>query len=398
MADARKWLGINWEINLTSGWGILGLNLAEQAELNGRLAVVPLAPTGNIDLFSNEQRQVLAKVFERERVARLSLSQDRTRQYQCAFPVIQGLGNRLVYVTPGGMERIGGTVNLAIVFFEDTQLGEKASERSKKFERIFAGSNWNTHVLRKNGISNVATFLQGVDLSRFNQAQRPKALGNRFMVFSGGKLEYRKAQDIAVAAFREFYQKHPDAVLVTVWYNPLPATMATMHEKGHVHGSPVFDHQRRADIAGWLEANGIPRSACYDVGSVPNNLMPDVYSQVDVAVFPNRCEGGTNLVAMECLACGVPTILSANTGHLDLVDERHCYPLVKQGPVQPVYPFQGTEGWGESDVDETVEMLERVYSHRQEAQKRGAAAARFMQDWSWKKRFEEFVKHLEAFS
>ena len=41
--------------------------------------------------------------------------------------------------------------------------------------------------------------------------------------------------------------------------------------------------------------------------------------QADLAVFPNRCEGGTNLVAMEAIACGVPTVLSANSGHLDLL-------------------------------------------------------------------------------
>ena len=51
----------------------------------------------------------------------------------------------------------------------------------------------------------------------------------------------------------------------------------------------------------------------------PNVGMPHVLHEADVALFPNRAEGGTNLVAMECLASGIPTILSANTGHLDLL-------------------------------------------------------------------------------
>ncbi len=171
--------------------------------------------------------------------------------------------------------------------------------------------------------------------------------------------------------------------------------MVGIDRQGHVTGSPSVDPQGVIDIAGWLEANGIPRSAGRDIGLVPNQLMPSVYRQVDVAVLPNRCEGGTNLVAMECLACGIPTILSSNTGHLDLVDERHCYPLSRQGPVRPVPPFQGTDGWGESDVAEVVGMLERVYQDRAEGAKRGAAAVRFMQDWTWRKRFEELVAHLQ---
>jgi hypothetical protein len=44
--------------------------------------------------------------------------------------------------------------------------------------------------------------------------------------------------------------------------------------------------------------------------------MPQILREIDVAVVPNRFEGGTNLVAMECMACGMPVILSANTGYL----------------------------------------------------------------------------------
>lgn len=123
--------------------------------------------------------------------------------------------------------------------------------------------------------------------------------------------------------------------------------------------------------------------------------MPKVQAQADVAVFPNRCEGGTNLMAMECLASGLPTILSANTGHLDLIDERHCYPLTSQDRVDVVAPFGGTEGWGESNVDEVLDLLDRVYHERTEAEKRGAAAAQFMRDWTWGRRYEQLLAYLE---
>ena len=58
--------------------------------------------------------------------------------------------------------------------------------------------------------------------------------------------------------------------------------------------------------------------------------MPEVLREVDVAVFPNRCEGGTNLVAMEALASGLTCILSKNTGHLDLIRADNCLPLATQ--------------------------------------------------------------------
>ena len=54
-------------------------------------------------------------------------------------------------------------------------------------------------------------------------------------------------------------------------------------------------------------------------GLLNSAQMASLLKQADIAVFPNRCEGGTNLVAMEAIACGIPTVLSANSGHLDLM-------------------------------------------------------------------------------
>lgn len=394
-AAKKKWLGLNWQINPNTGWGVLGLNLALQAELDRRRTPVPLVPTLYPEWLISQHGAPLERILAREKIACEILKQDKEGRCHCEFPVLHSLGNWLGVEGVGDpTQRVVGTINLGIIFFENSQVSDQARQTSRAFDLILAGSTWNKQVLLKSGISNVETFLQGVDLALFRPA-RNAAKDKAFFIFSGGKLEYRKGQDITVAAFRKFRQRHPDAVLVTAWHNPWPQSIKGIDRSGNVAGSPTVDAEGRIDVAGWLEANGLPRGACHDIGLVPNYLMPGVYSQVDVAVLPNRCEGGTNLVAMECLACGIPTILSANTGHLDLADERHCYPLTKQDPVRPVPPFWGTDGWGESDVDEVVAALERVYQDREDAVKRGAAAARFMEDWSWRKRFEELVGLLE---
>jgi glycosyltransferase involved in cell wall biosynthesis len=111
-----------------------------------------------------------------------------------------------------------------------------------------------------------------------------------------------------------------------------------------------------------------------------------------VAVFPNRAEGGTNLVAMETMAVGVPVIISNNTGHKDIIREKHCYPLRRQS-----YPHaEGEErerGWGESSVDEIVELLEDVYQNREEASRRGKLGSKFIRErFTW----ELAIRHLAA--
>lgn len=135
--------------------------------------------------------------------------------------------------------------------------------------------------------------------------------GDRFVIFSGGKLEYRKGQDILIAAFKIFQKRHSEALLITAWHNLWPQFMAGIEQTGNVVGLPKISQDKRLQITEWLLANDIPTNAVIDVGSIPNYMVGQILREADVAVFTNRCEGGTNLVAMESLACGIPTIISA---------------------------------------------------------------------------------------
>jgi glycosyltransferase involved in cell wall biosynthesis len=105
---------------------------------------------------------------------------------------------------------------------------------------------------------------------------------------------------------------------------------------------------------------------------------------MDAAVFTNRAEGGTNLVAMECMACGIPVILSRNTGHLDLIKDDTCYPLDDQRAVENRWNSVGDVAcWGESQVEEVVERFEQIFADRAAAKERGMRAAAMMQGMTW---------------
>ncbi|MGB3515480.1 MAG: glycosyltransferase, partial [Elainellaceae cyanobacterium] len=153
----------------------------------------------------------------------------------------------------------------------------------------------------------------------------------------------------------------------------------------------------RLQIQAWLAEQGIPADAVVDVGVIPNHLVAPIIREADVALFPNRAEGGTNLAAMESLACGLPTILSANTGHLDLLGDAHCYPLRHQGSVRPTPLNTCVEGWGESDLEEILAYLEQIHGDRPGAQARGQAAAQVMQDWTWERQVQRLMQHLQPF-
>ena len=182
----------------------------------------------------------------------------------------------------------------------------------------------------------------------------------KLVVFSGGKLEYRKGQDIVLKAFSKLASRHDDVVLLTAWRSPSEERFApTVNESGLCEPFVLSNDIGRSTNE-WILRNGIKPEQFISIDATPNRLMPEVFREVDLAVFPNRCEGGTNLVAMEALAYGLPCLISKNTGHLDIIKDANCLPLTLQEPIKKL----GCIDWGESSVDEIVDLMEEVYQDR----------------------------------
>ncbi len=392
--NTKNWLGLNWQLGSATGWGVLGLNMAAVMEKDRRFKPVSFAELGEIKAETNEAAGLVARLNKRSIETRHLIDGKKSGLSRCRFPVIHSLGNNVHFEGLPKMRDFdfAGSINFAICVFEKDYSNDFTFNNAAQFEVVFAGCKWNQAVLKKLGLPNTDLFLHGIDSSIFYP--RPKREQNRFVVFAGGKLEYRKGQDIVVAAFRLFAKRHSDAVLATVWQNPWSISTDELGIAGHVDGSIDVDENGCQKIEEWAVQNGIPPSQIVDLGMVPNSMMSDVYDQASVAVFASRCEGGTNMVAMEAMASGVPCILSANTGHLDLMTEDNCFPLFKQSPLNTQKP-KGISHWRESDVDELVEALERVYHDREEANARGSNGAKFMGDWTWERRTRPLIERIQ---
>jgi len=388
-------LYFDWGVSMLFGWGVYGFNLmrywprvsGSRALCIGQISLETLAGSDALTL-----RALSAPLIESDHL------HNRLQNLGAVQPVLDGvvlhsLGNQM-----GGskLPSLGGPIGSStagVIFFEDTNLPQ-AVDVSRQYSVIIAGSTWCEDILRGKGVDNVTTVIQGVDPALFHPAPSAELFEDRFVIFSGGKLEHRKAQDLVVLAFRAFAERHMEALLVTAWHSPWPFTALT------VNGNPLIQpigllEDGRADSAGWIAANGIDPEQFIDVGSVPNHQMPRILREMDVALFPNRCEGGTNLVAMECMACGIPTILSDNTGHQDLIRTGGTFALTRQTTVSD--PHKGTEGWGESNIEEIVEMLEAVWRDRAAASDRARIGAAAMADSSWRRQIGKLHDSLVAF-
>ncbi len=385
-------IGITWQITDLHGWGVFGLNLSLELARHGPVPPLMISPpyiasptpriNRLLEPYLKEQPDVMQRIEQSADVVRLTDT-----------VLLHSLGNAFMHSPISG--QVQGDINVGFIFFENGDLDDAALERARRYDKIIAGSGWNRDLIRAHGFESCAFVSQGVDLERFKPRTKTKAFGDRFVVFSGGKLELRKGQDTVLMAFKRFHDRHPDALLLSNWHNPWPDTIADMARSPHFQSAPGVNADGSLNLSKWIAEAGIPEDAHRDVGAVPNALLPPIFAEVDVALFANRCEGGTNLVAMETMASGIPCILSANSGHKDIIADGNCYPLHKQTPSPASVDPSGI--WHESDIDEIVEALEQAYSDREAARRRARAGVAFMQGLSWHNQIRQLVGELSEF-
>jgi glycosyltransferase involved in cell wall biosynthesis len=380
----RQTIAIKWGISSFFAWGLFGLNLALQWVRDRDVEPLCASPMDPASLAIDPLRcHLLAPFFDLS--ARFTGQIEPMRDVECTAHMPMLLAFNGDFANPPNAQgvRLSGHPSVGVVVFETARLRADAVARAAALPVIVAASEWNRQVMVAHGLCDVVTVLQGVDPSLFHPAPASGLFGDRFCIFSGGKLEYRKGQDIVLAAFARFSARHADALLITAWQSPWPQVAVSLDRSGLAAPVPPVSGGK-IDIAQWVSASDVDASRVIDLGTIPNAQMAMVLREMDVAVFPNRCEGGTNQVAMECMACGVPVVLSANTGHLDLIDDDVCFALTRQDSLAgDEAGFADVPGWGESSVDELVECLERVFADRAGARARGRQAARRLTDLSW---------------
>jgi glycosyltransferase involved in cell wall biosynthesis len=377
---------LNWQASNTFGWGIGGLYIFSHWSLEGNVQPImgyPIKPEdvmlidplrmSRIEPFIHKSNRACAEIDAKLKAEGPGL--------KIGVPVIHGIGNMFAK-----LNAIEGTRNIGRIFFEDTRTATAAREKAKNFDFIVAMCEWNAKLLRDNCDVEVVHNPEGIDTSLFCPGPRSNLMDpNRFYIFSGGKIEFRKGQDIVLRAFREFSKRHDDAVLVTCWQSPWPKFSENF--KGTLDHSLRLTPQGSLDISKWVADNGVDPKRIIEIPGVPNPIMPTVLREMDCAIFPNRCEGGTNLVAMETMACGVPVVIARNTGMADLIEDGNCLPLERQDKVDSriVSPSGwGTDGWGETDVEELIEAMERLYTSTQLRKDTAAKGVTAMASRTWK--------------
>ncbi len=130
----------------------------------------------------------------------------------------------------------------------------------------------------------------------------------------------------------------------------------------------------------------------------PYYQLGSLYRSADCFVATSRGEGW-DMPLMEAMACGLPAIATDWGGHREYFHAGVGYPLSILGTVPAAARCAYYEGfrWAEPDPEHLRALLREVYEHRDEARRRGAAAAREVAEkWTWAAAARKIVDRLDA--
>ncbi len=273
-----------------------------------------------------------------------------------------------------------GEVNVGYTFFEDS-LTEISIENAKKYDLIFAGSSWCKNKMLESGIYNTDILIQGIDPELFHYTE-PKKEENLFVIFSGGKFELRKGQDLVLKAIKILQSKYKDIVLINSWYNYFPHSLQTMKDSKYINFE-LLDSSWDEQMKHIYQINGLDSSRIITLPIIPHDKQLEVYSKTDIGIFPNRCEGGTNLVLMEYMASGRPVIASYSSGHTDIINNENSLMLTDLKEYNIYKNEKLSAEWEEASVEEIVENIEYAYHNRDTIRNLGKKAAEDMEYYTW---------------
>lgn len=393
---SKPTLLLNWQLSDLFAWGIVGSEIFTYLALKGKFQPVSgfCIADQYLQTIDNLRQKLLAPSFvaSNDLFDQLALFSEKNpnQVIKINLPVVHALGNQ--FATSGF--KIEGNVNIGRIVFEVENFKDYSIE-SQKYDGFLVASQWNHDVLNKYTDKPIYLNHEGVDTTKFYPGPKLGLFDpDEFIVFSSGKVEYRKAQDLVLEVFKRFSRNKNDVKLVTAWQS-IYSFELSQGFRGVLEAGLRVDQKLGADITQWAVDNGIAAEKILDLGQVPHQSMPSVLREMDCALQLSRAEGGTNLVAMECMASGLPTLLSECTGHLDIMGYPNAIP-VKVSPQPVAQHILGAQDWREADVEDAVEKLDVLY-----AQKKQHGTSRSSDHFprSWMQHsidFEKFVLALTA--
>jgi len=132
----------------------------------------------------------------------------------------------------------------------------------------------------------VEIIFEGIDPSQFHPHQYGATRRQPVLHFSGGKVEFRKAHDLVLLAFKEF----PAAITTQCWsWSALALAQLSVGFQGRLDVPLGLTLHGTIDVKTWVAKNGIDQGRSSKRAG-PNAMMPSILREMDCALAPSRAE------------------------------------------------------------------------------------------------------------
>jgi GT2 family glycosyltransferase len=288
----------------------------------------------------------------------------------------------VVYGQGDVFERNQGRRKVGYTMLEVDGFPREWVQQGNKMDEVWVPSEFNRQGFLASGLKRPVHVIQlGVDTNYFHPGI--KGHGNPagelvfLSIFEWGE---RKEPWLLLRAFNETFKAS----------EPVRLLCKVMNRDG---GLSVKQEIRKLR----LKESGGKISYLFNL-EFPHYQLGSLYRSADCFVAVSRGEGW-DMPLMEAMACGLPAIATDWGAHQEFVHEGIAYPLRNRGTVPAVAkcPYYAGFSWADPDPDHLRHLLREVYENRDEARRRGqAAAAEVAERWTWRMTARKIVERLEA--
>lgn len=239
-----------------------------------------------------------------------------------------------------------------------------------RMDEIWVPSHWGAERFLACGVTKpIRVVPLGYDVQRFRPEPGARRASRRFTFLSVFEWGERKAPEVLLRAYAAaFAGPEKDEVLLLLRAN---------NHDGHV------------DVGAEIEALGLPNDgppvAMLYNNQIRSSQLGAIYRGADAFVLPTRGEGW-GMPILEAMACGLPAIATPWSGPSEFLHDGVGYPIAVRGlvPADAKCPYYEGFRWADPDPDDLVAKLRHVFTHREEARAKGAAAAaEAAEKWTW---------------
>lgn len=225
---------------------------------------------------------------------------------------------------------------------------EKSTQEFAEADYVFLSSQfaYNTFSTRGFDMNKVRVLPLGYDPTLFGPSNQPLSNSSEFIILFVGRINIFKGIYYLLEAVKQLSLPNTRLILV-----------GPLEESGRVVLS------RYTGLFEWKD-------------KVPQQELKKIYNMASLFVLPSIAEGSA-MVVYEAMSCGLPVIVSANTGS-----------IVRHGVDGYITPIR--------NIEKLKEYIEYLYRNPEERRRLGQAASVYVRNYTWKHYGERLVREYEA--